>query len=135
MKALAQVAVLKCSRGSGIRRAGEGYKTNWVAETEAEVRHFRSRTASYRLDKHVQPKVKIIEIDCYEVRRELVNYMEEDMKPDLRVRIDAHLQSCHHCTAIYDGVRNVVQLLATDQAIELPEGFSQRLYKRLSRLQ
>jgi anti-sigma factor (TIGR02949 family) len=78
--------------------------------------------------------VKIIEIDCYEVRRELVNYMEEDMKPELRLRIDAHLQSCQHCTAIYDGVRNVVQLLGSDQAIELPVGLSQRLYKRLSRL-
>lgn len=76
-------------------------------------------------------KVKILEIDCYEVRRELVNYMEEDIKPKLRARIDAHLRHCHHCTAVYDGVRNVVQLLGSDESIELPAGFSQRLYKRL----
>ena len=81
-------------------------------------------------------KLKIIEIDCYEVRRELVNYMEDDIEPELRARIDAHLQNCDHCTAVYDGVRNVVALLGDEEFIGLPEGFSQRLYKRLiSRLQ
>ena len=80
-------------------------------------------------------KVKIIEIDCYDVRRELVNYMEEDITPGLRARIDSHLRSCHHCTAVYDGVRNLVKLLGNEQIIELPKGLSQRLYKRLSRVQ
>jgi anti-sigma factor (TIGR02949 family) len=122
-----------CAHGSGIRKVVEGYKRFRVAETKAEVRHFHSRAASYLVDKRVQIKVKILEVDCYEVRRELVNYMEEDMKPELRARIDAHLQNCQHCTAVYDGVRNVVQMLGREQAIELPKGFSHRLYKRLSR--
>ncbi len=60
-----------------------------------------------------------------------MNYMEEDMTPELRARIDAHLRHCHHCSAVYDGVRNVVQLLGSEQSIELPQGFSQRLHKRL----
>jgi predicted anti-sigma-YlaC factor YlaD len=79
----------------------------------------------------VHPNLKAIEIDCYEVRRELVNYMEDDIEAELRARIDAHLQNCHHCTAVYDGVRNVVALLGNQQSIDLPGGFSQRLYKRL----
>jgi hypothetical protein len=30
-----------------------------------------------------------------------------------------------------DGVRNIVRLLGDEEVIELPEGFSQRLYNRL----
>jgi hypothetical protein len=32
---------------------------------------------------------------------------------------------------VYDGLRNIVRLLGDEKAMELPEGFSQRLYKRL----
>jgi len=82
----------------------------------------------------VPRKTKIVEIDCYQVRRELVDYMEGDLTPELRIRIDHHLQNCSHCTAVYDGVRNVVRLLGNENAIELPQGFSQRLYRRLFRV-
>jgi predicted anti-sigma-YlaC factor YlaD len=75
-------------------------------------------------------KLGPVEIDCYAVRRELVNYMEADLTPELRTRVDYHLQNCDHCTAVYDGVRNVVQLLGNENAIDLPRGFSQRLYRR-----
>lgn len=83
------------------------------------------------MDVKVQDKSKLVEIDCYAVRRELVNYMEDDLTPELRAQIDYHLKECHHCTAIYDGVKNVVQLLGSKHVIDLPPGFSQRLYKRL----
>jgi len=82
----------------------------------------------------VPRKTKIVEIDCYQVRRELVDYMEGDLTPEMRIRIDHHLQNCSHCTAVYDGVRNVVRLLGNKNAIELPQGFSQRLYRRLFRV-
>ena len=114
----------------GIRNASGGYKTIGEAVRRG-FRHFQDRPASYRVDKHVPRKVKTLELDCYEVRRELVSYMEKDVEPELRNRIDAHLRNCHHCTAVYDGVRNVVHLLGHHESIELPAGFSQRLYRRL----
>jgi len=61
----------------------------------------------------------------------LSDYLEGDVTAELRLRIEHHLTGCTHCTAIYDGMRNVVQLLSNERMIELPEGFSQRLYKRL----
>jgi predicted anti-sigma-YlaC factor YlaD len=61
--------------------------------------------------------------------------MEDDLTPELRAQIEHHLQNCTHCAAVYDGVRNVVQLVGTEDAIELPQGFSQRLYRRLLRVQ
>ena len=79
----------------------------------------------------VSQEPKVVEIDCYQVRRELSDYLEGDVTPELRLRIERHLTGCTHCTAIYDGMRNVVQLLGNGRMIELPAGFSQRLYRRL----
>jgi hypothetical protein len=61
--------------------------------------------------------------------------MEDDLTPRLRFQIEGHLENCSHCTAVHDGMRNVVQLLGDEKAIELPAGFSQRLYKRLFSIQ
>jgi predicted anti-sigma-YlaC factor YlaD len=84
----------------------------------------------------VSKKLKIVELDCGQVRNELVDYMEGDLTPQLRAQIDWHLEGCQHCTAIYDGVRNIVQLVGNEKALELPAGLSKRLYQRLlSRVQ
>ena len=72
-----------------------------------------------------------VEIDCRQVWKELTNYMEGDVTPELRNHITRHLEGCKHCTAIYDGTRNVVRLLGDEKAITLPHGFSERLFDRL----
>lgn len=74
---------------------------------------------------------RFVEIDCQQVWKELTNYMEGDLAPEMRDRITHHLQECRHCSAIYDGTRNIVQLLGDNQSIELPKGFSKRLFDRL----
>jgi len=79
----------------------------------------------------VSTHTSIVEIDCQEVRRELVNYTEGDLTPELAERIEQHLKNCRHCRAVYDGVRNVVTLLGDQTAFALPQGFSQRLYLKL----
>jgi anti-sigma factor RsiW len=74
----------------------------------------------------------IVEISCLEVIRELSNYVDKDVRPDLRAQIAAHLPTCAHCTAIYDGLRNTMTLVADDRTFELPAGFSQRLRVKLT---
>jgi predicted anti-sigma-YlaC factor YlaD len=61
----------------------------------------------------------------------LSDYIEADLPSQLRLQIEKHLKECDHCTAVYDGMRNVVRLLGDEKVIELPEGFSERLYKRI----
>ena len=73
----------------------------------------------------------MIEISCLEVWREISNYIDGEISPELRARMEAHFKVCAHCTAILDGTKNVVKLVADDVEYELPEGFSQRLYNRL----
>ena len=98
------------------------------------MRHLLGVVASNRLVNIVRDK-QIIEVDCYYVRRELVNWMEGDLSDELRSQVDLHLQNCEHCTAIYDGARNVVRLLNDERALDLPEDFSKRLYQKLFRAQ
>jgi hypothetical protein len=123
-------AVPSCSRGRGIQKCREGFKGGLTNEDDSE-RHILSVAASNGAVVFVSREPGVIEIDCYQVRRELSDYLEGDLTPQIRLRIEEHLRSCDHCRAVYDGLRNIVRLLGKEEVIELPEGFSLRLYKRL----
>ncbi len=75
-----------------------------------------------------------MQISCHEVRRELANYMEDDVDVELRLRIQRHFRECDGCNALYDSIRKIVRLVGSTEIIELPAGFSQRLYERVSRI-
>ncbi|HYN15761.1 MAG TPA: zf-HC2 domain-containing protein [Terriglobales bacterium] len=74
-----------------------------------------------------------MEISCSEVIRELSQYIDHDLEDGLRREIEEHLTQCRHCTAIYDGTRNVIRLIGDERTFELPAGFSQRLRDKLAR--
>ena len=70
---------------------------------------------------------------CIQVRALIVDYLEGDVGLDGYIRVDAHLGHCDHCSSIYDGVRNVVALLASDDLFEVPSGLDVRLSDLLAR--
>jgi predicted anti-sigma-YlaC factor YlaD len=72
-------------------------------------------------------------LNCKDVRREISNYLDNDISPEMRAALEAHLAQCKHCTAILDGTHNVLVLIADDRAFPLPAGFSVRLHERLRR--
>jgi Putative zinc-finger len=76
----------------------------------------------------------IIEISCVEVWREISNYLDDDISPELRERMEAHFKVCAHCSAVLDGTHNVVQVVGDGRVFEMPEGFSKRLYKKIQKL-
>jgi Putative zinc-finger len=113
----------------------EGFNEHEGGRTGAAARHshrhfWGARESYFPGQVAVSKPFKAIEISCDEARGELVEYMERDLGPDLRARIDHHLSHCRHCTAVYDGVRNVVQLIGPEGPFDLPDGFSRRLYQR-----
>ena len=75
-----------------------------------------------------------IEISCVEVWREISNYLDEEISPGMRERMEAHFSACAHCTAVLDGARNVVGLVGDGRLFQMPEGFSKRLYKKIQGL-
>lgn len=75
--------------------------------------------------------MKVIEISCLEVWREISNYIDNEVDPELRARMEAHFKVCAHCSAILDGTRNVVKLVADGVEYPLPDGFSKRLHDKI----
>jgi anti-sigma factor RsiW len=73
----------------------------------------------------------VIEISCLEVWREVSNYIDDALEPELRSRMEAHFKVCKHCAAVLDGTRNVVKLVADEAEFEVPAGFGSRLYAKL----
>jgi len=74
----------------------------------------------------------VIEISCIEIWREISNYIDDAVDPELRARIEAHFQVCKHCSAVLDGTRNVIKLVADEAEFEVPVGFGSRLYSKLN---
>lgn len=74
----------------------------------------------------------IVEISCLEVWREISNYLDEEIEPELKTRMDLHFQKCKHCRAVLEGSKNTVRLLADGDWYPLPAGLAERLYRRLS---
>jgi hypothetical protein len=70
-------------------------------------------------------------VRCEQVWREISNYLENEVSPELRAAIEAHVVQCKHCTAVLDGTRNVINLYADDRLFELPAGFSSKWHRRL----
>jgi len=70
-------------------------------------------------------------VSCEEVWREVSNYLEEDVSPELRAAMDEHFSGCKGCTSILEGMRNVVKLYGDESMVSVPLGYSYRLHRRL----
>lgn len=71
-------------------------------------------------------------LNCKHVWRQISNYIEGTVDPELRRDIEKHLAHCRHCAAVLDSTRNILVLVADERTFELPVGFSERLHDRLS---
>jgi hypothetical protein len=73
-----------------------------------------------------------IEIDCEEVWRQISNYLDDAVDPELRAALSSHFKNCSHCSAVLDGTRNVVKLVGDGRAFELPVRAGQTIYNKLN---
>lgn len=70
-------------------------------------------------------------VTCEQVWLEISNYLDGEVAPDLRAAMDEHLRGCQKCSAVLEGTRNVIGLYGEESMFEPPQGFSQRLHRRL----
>jgi hypothetical protein len=70
-------------------------------------------------------------IDCETVWREVSEYLDGAVRVELRAAIDQHIRDCGRCAAVVDGARNVVRLAGNPRTFPLPQGFGERLRRRL----
>ena len=70
-------------------------------------------------------------VACEQVWREISNYLDGDVNPELHGAMEEHLRGCKHCAAVLEGTRNVINLYGDERMFEVPLGFSHRLHRRL----
>jgi hypothetical protein len=70
---------------------------------------------------------------CKDIWREVSNYIDNTISPGMRAELEQHLSYCRNCTAVVDGIHNIVVLVADGRVFSLPIGFSERLKARLEK--
>ena len=75
----------------------------------------------------------IVEISCIEVWRRISDFVDDDVEPELKQRLEFHFGRCKHCKALLDGTRNVVALVGDEHAFELSRETSERITSALQR--
>jgi len=70
-------------------------------------------------------------LNCKHVWKEISNYIDDCVSPELRDAIEEHLAHSRHCAAVLDSTRNILYLIADERTFELPVGYSERLHARL----
>jgi hypothetical protein len=72
----------------------------------------------------------VIEIPCEQVWREISNYVDDAIAPELRKMMEHHFRACHRCSAVLNGTKNVVALIGDERSFPVPVGFGERLHSR-----
>ena len=70
-------------------------------------------------------------VTCEQVRKELSNFLDDDVAPQLRAEIEEHLRHCHRCSVLADTTRKVLLIVGDDRVFEIPMGYSERLHRFL----
>ena len=75
----------------------------------------------------------MVKVSCADLLRELSNYLDGEVSPKLRLALEEHIQGCNCCWALVDSTRKTLRILADEKIIEIPAGFSERLWAALDR--
>ena len=71
-------------------------------------------------------------MDCTEVMEQLAEYLDDDVRADLRKAVEQHLHTCPDCSYYVDTVRKTVVLYQADHRIEVPMKVTARLQAALA---
>jgi predicted anti-sigma-YlaC factor YlaD len=67
-------------------------------------------------------------VTCKTVIANLSNYLDGEIAPEMRQKIEKHLRRCHRCSAVYDSTRKMLVITGDEQVFEIPAGYSERLH-------
>ena len=70
-------------------------------------------------------------ISCNEVLAELSDYLDDDLTPEFRAALEAHLSHCQTCQVIYDSMHKSLRLVTESRSFELPEGITQGIMAKI----
>ena len=67
-------------------------------------------------------------VTCKTVIANLSNYLDGELAPEMRQKIEKHLRGCRRCSAVYDSTRKMLVIVADERTFEIPMGYSERLH-------
>src|SRR3974377_2402904 len=73
----------------------------------------------------------IADITCQEVQRESSNYLDRELPVELCAGMQDHLRTCERCAALFQDMRDIVLALGAEGLVDVPPGYSTRLYRKL----
>ena len=59
-------------------------------------------------------------ITCRHVTRELSNYIDDQLTPELKRQIEDHVSGCHRCSILVDSIRKLLYIAGDEKVLELP---------------
>jgi len=67
-------------------------------------------------------------LNCQDVFREISNYLDGDLAPELKQAIEAHACGCHHCEVVVNTTRKTIELYCDGRLFALPFEVRERLH-------
>ena len=64
---------------------------------------------------------------CEDVLAELSDYLDDALTQDIRKQIEAHMEHCSTCRAVYDSTRKTLRIITDSGSFELSEEVSNRV--------
>jgi len=69
---------------------------------------------------------------CQEVQRELSNYLDRELPVEVCAGIRNHFRACERCATLFQDMRDIVLALGDERLVDVPPGYSTRLYRKLN---
>lgn len=70
-------------------------------------------------------------VSCKEVRRDLSDYIDDELEPFVRVAFETHVKECRECAALLDGTRNVIRIYQDARVFAMADDVRGRLQQRV----
>lgn len=71
-------------------------------------------------------------MNCKGVVRELSDFLDGELAPDLLKELEQHIQKCKNCRLVVDTTRKTIEIYCDAEPLPLPEGVHQRLQQALA---
>jgi len=70
-------------------------------------------------------------LTCKEVLQHLVEYLENELTPELHQAIQGHIEKCPFCQRLIESYKRTITLFQKANHIEPPEGSKERVKKKI----
>ena len=75
----------------------------------------------------------MVPLSCENTLKEISNYLEGELDPWLKMRLEIHLKMCRHCRVVFNTTKKTIELYCDDKLFPLPDPVRDRLHNALRR--